>query len=78
MQTYVAQRAGEGVHFKGIKLSKKILSRIEALGKMNDRRKACLGARDKDCLMELAARYAEKNMPKMAAEVAKEAELIGK
>ncbi len=74
--TYQAHQKGQGVAFQGYKLPKGVARRIEELGKLNDRRLACRSARDKYGLLELAACYAEKDMPLMAAEITKEAESL--
>lgn len=56
------------------KLKPCIISRIEMLGKMNDRRRVCLAAGNREQLLALAREYKAKKMPRMAKVVRREAE----
>lgn len=51
-----------------------ILKRIEALGEMNDRWRACRAAGDRGDLLTLAREYEAMKMPRMAKAVRREAE----
>lgn len=64
---------GGGVSFMPGEIQPAIRRRIEMLGKMNDRRLGYVAAGDWESLLELAAEYEAKKMPRMAAEIRKEA-----
>ena len=70
---YVPNNVGDGVQFSYEGLKPAVARRIEVLGKMNDRRVAMRGCGDVDGLLVLAAEYEAMKMPKMAAEIRKEA-----
>lgn len=53
-----------------------ITTRVEMLGKLNDRRVQALTAGNRNALMELAAEYSELNCPRMVNEIVAEAEGI--
>ena len=76
LNVYEPQKQGQGVRFRGYKIPKKVLLRIEQLGLLNDERNRYLAAGSKAGLMQVAAKYAERGMLKMAAEVQKEAESL--
>lgn len=48
-------------------------NRIKELVKLNDQRLQCVGARDRDCLNQVAEEYACRGMVRMAAAVRAEA-----
>jgi len=70
---YVPNDAGDGVAFESTKIKPEIMRRIEALGKMNDRREAYKAAGDWMSLVQLADEYEAKKMLKMAESVRLEA-----
>lgn len=70
---FIPASSGDGVQFGYEKLKPGVARRIEMLGKMNDRRVAMKGLGDWKGLLQLAEEYEAKKMPKMAAEIRKEA-----
>lgn len=70
---YTPAEAGDGVAFEFEKIKPAVMSRIEALGLLNDRRLAYKGDGDWVSLLRLADEYEEKRMPVMAEAVRKEA-----
>jgi hypothetical protein len=70
---FVPAEAGSGVVWEDIRIKPEVMRRIEALGRMNDRRLALVSAGDGLGLLELAAEYEAKGMPRVAAEIRKEA-----
>lgn len=72
-EIYISNKTGDGVQFNFEKLKPGEARRIEELGRMNDRRVAMKGCGDWEGLLKLAEEYEAKKMPKMAAEIRKEA-----
>lgn len=66
------KKSGEGISFHQGKYARADV--VEQLGLLNDRRQACLGARDRNGLFMVAEQYASRGMVRMAAEVRAEAE----
>lgn len=63
---------GSGVIIDGWRASPAVAARIEALGKLNDRRMKCIESGDVEGLRILASEYAAKNMLRTANTMYKE------
>ena len=67
---------GSGIMLNDFRFTPAVAERIEALGKLNDRRLLCVANRDIEGVRKVAAEYSVLNMVRMANSIYKEISVL--